>query len=595
MSGSMATTHAPASGPPHGGGGAAPSIEDFLTDGSIARLCDELARLTGVPIWLRNARGMVIVPASTSEGPRLWNLVDAEQGARRAFGLVNRAYDERADLFHAPLRMSVGHVGEIVFPADWSGSDPLGRRALERAITLLASTAVESCEDQAALRRRLHELDALFRLSSLLTRADDPDKLLVAALDLAVDVLGVDAGAIMAFDGEGAGGAGGTGRLATKAARGLSEGWLARQAPLSSEGVLRARALAGEVVAVADLVHDERIADHAGPREEGLVSLLTTGLVYQGRAAGLIRLYTRTRREFAAQEADLLRAIADHAAMALAHARLRRLREEDQQIKRQVRIAADVQRRMLPQSLPQMPEFDLAARYSPSFHLGGDFYDLFVRREQLVLSVCDVVGKGVPAALLMSSVRAALRAYTQDLVELDEVMSRLNRSLARDTLESEFATLWLGAADPRTLRLTYCGAGHDPPMIFRVPQHRAPGAADVDELPTGGMALGIDPSQRYQLGSFDLLPHDVLVAYTDGVSEASDFEKRRFGKERIKACVLGVLAADARAPAARIADALLRDLRNFCGVQTANDDVTLVVLRVRPPAARADDHDLVAI
>ena len=569
-----------------------PSIEDFLTDGSIARLCDELARLTGVPIWLRNAGGRVIVPASASDGGALWNLLDAHDGARRAFALVNRPYDERADLFAAPLRMRSGggeaQIGEIVLLADWTGADPQGRRALERAITLLASTSVESCEDQAALRRRLHELDALFRLSSLLARADDPDKLLQSALQLAIEVLHADAGMILAYDLD-AGGSGTNGSLlVNKASHGLSDAWLARQTPLSNDGLLRARALAGEVVAVHDLRHDERIADHAAPQHEGLVSLLTTGLLYHGRAAGLIRLYTRTRRAFSQQDKDLLRAIADHAAMALAHARLRRLREEDQLIKRQVRLAADVQRRMLPQTLPQMPEFDLAARYSPSFHLGGDFYDLFVRRDQLVLSVCDVVGKGVPAALLMSAVRAALRAYTQDLVELDEVMSRLNKSLARDTLESEFATLWLGAADPRTLRLAYCGAGHDPPMIFRVPQHRAPSPADVDELPAGGMALGIDPSQRYQLGSFDLLPHDVLVAYTDGISEASDFDKRRFGKDRIKAAVLGVLAAEPAASAARIADHLLRELRNFCGIQTANDDVTLVVLRVRPPVSPAD-------
>ena len=88
---------------------------------------------------------------------------------------------------------------------------------------------------------------------------------------------------------------------------------------------------------------------------------------------------------------------------------------------------------MLPQTLPQIPRFDLAARYAPSFHLGGDFYDLFERRGLLALAVCDVVGKGVPAALLMSAVRASLRAYTQDIDSLDECMARVNRALARDT------------------------------------------------------------------------------------------------------------------------------------------------------------------
>jgi sigma-B regulation protein RsbU (phosphoserine phosphatase) len=298
----------------------------------------------------------------------------------------------------------------------------------------------------------------------------------------------------------------------------------------------------------------------------------------------LIRLFTRTPREFTEQEHGLLRSIADQAAMALSHARLRKLRDEDQKIKRQLQLAADVQRRMLPERLPDVPPFDMAARYAPSFHLGGDFYDAFVRGGQLMFTVCEVVGKGVPAALLMSAVRSALRAYSQDVHQLDEVMSRLNASLARDTLESEFATLWMGSADPHTLRLTYCGAGHDPPLVFRVPPNRPPSMADADELTAGGMALGIDPSQLYQLGSFDLRARDVLVAYTDGLSEATNFDNRKFGRDRIKQCVLGVLAENRDATASTIVEALIRELRTFCGLRSAHDDVTLVVLRVRPDA-----------
>jgi sigma-B regulation protein RsbU (phosphoserine phosphatase) len=369
--------------------------------------------------------------------------------------------------------------------------------------------------------------------------------------------------------------------------RNLSPEWLTRASPLSADGALRTEALAGNVVCVEDLRLDNRIADHDRPRHEGLASMMLTGLIFQGRAWGLIRLYSRAPRRFTQQERGLLRSIADHAAMALSHARLRKLREEDQRIGRQVAMAADVQRRMLPRTVPEVGPFDVAAKYAPSFQLGGDFYDLFVRQGQLVMSVCDVVGKGVPAALLMSAVRASLRAFAQSPAGLDEVMSQLNRSLARDTLESEFATLWLGAADPATLRLTYCGAGHDPPLVFRCPAHRAPGAADVDELAAGGMALGIDPSQRYQLGSFDLRAGDVLLAYTDGLSEATNFENRKFGRARIQEAVLGLLAEQPGATAAQIIEHLVRSLRTFSGLLAAGDDVTMLAMRVRPGAAEA--------
>lgn len=550
------------------------SIESFLTDGSIARLCDELGRLRGVPIWVVNADGRVVAPGHDG---KLWALLDATDGARRAAAVVGVPFDEQAELFRAPIKTTAGRLGDIVTLADWGRDEPVGRRALERAIMLLASTAAESCEDQLTLRRRVHELDALFRLSSVLVGAGDPDRVLEAALNLALDVMGLDAGSIAVIDPDG------DGVLRHRVARGLSDEYLANNAPLSSDGVLRERALLGEVVTVDDLQSDPRIADQGRPRAEGLQSLITTGLIFQGRPAGLMRLYSRSRRFFSEEETGLLRSIADQSAMALAHQRLRRLRDEDQQIKRQVQLAADVQRRMLPQTLPDMEPFELAARYAPSFQLGGDFYDLFPRRGQLFMAVCDVVGKGVPAALLMSAVRASLRAYTQDLADLDEVMGRLNRALARDTLESEFATLWVGVADPKTLRLTFCGAGHDPPLIFRVPAHRAPSMADVDELAAGGMALGIDPSQRYQLGQFDLRPGDVVLTYTDGLTDAADHENRRFGRDRVKTAVLGLLADRRDATAGQIAEHLVRELRQFCGLRAANDDVTLVVLRVRTP------------
>ena len=580
-------------GPAAGGEPAAgPTLSAFLTDGSIARLADELAKLTGVPIWVRDADGRVIVPGEVpgSGSGRFWHTVSAEEGLRRAFGLVGREPEGRIDLFVAPLRLKTPGaegpvVGEIVLPADWGQDEPLRRRALERAITLLAGTAAELCRDQLALRERVAELDALFRLSSLVVKAADPGQILQAALDLALDALSADAGSVSELDDGHIDGPGlvGTPGLIHRVSKGLSEGWLARSGPISVNGELRARALAGEVIAVEDLALDPRIADHERARGEGLASLIVTGLLFQGRPLGLLRLYTRTPRSFSEQERGLLRSIADHAAMALGQARLRQLREEDQRLKRQLRTAAEVQRRMLPAKLPTVPPFDLAARYAPSFHLGGDFYDAFLRHGQLVLAVCDVVGKGVPAALLMSAVRASLRAFTQDHSDLDEVMARCNRALARDTLESEFATLWVATADPATLRLTYCAAGHEGPLVFRVPAHRPPTPADVDELSAGGMALGIDASQRYPLGRFELRPRDVLVAYTDGLPDTTDFAGQRFGKERLKRTVLDVLGADPEASPGRVIEGVLRALRSFAGVKQADDDVTIVVARVREP------------
>ena len=343
------------------------SIRDFLTDGSLARMCDEFSRMSGVPVWLRDRENMVVVPNEGTGGNvnQPWRVVDETTGAMRAFQMVGRAYDPNVQLFVAPIRTSVGDIGTIAMPAAWDNDDPLSRRALERAVTILASTGVEHVEGMLILRERVEALDALFRLSSLLVKADDPDKLVQAALDLALDVLRLDAGTISVIDEGGVvtnnlGGDAALG-LKHKAVRNLSPAWLAENAPLSTDGELRAEAFKGGVVAVTDLLHDPRISDPSRPAAEGLVSLLTAGLVFGGRASGLIRLYSRSKREFTQSEMNLLRSIADHAAMALAHARLRQLREQDAQMRRQLKLAAEVQQRMLPRTMPVFPRFDLAA------------------------------------------------------------------------------------------------------------------------------------------------------------------------------------------------------------------------------------------
>ncbi|MCW5765887.1 MAG: GAF domain-containing protein, partial [Phycisphaeraceae bacterium] len=301
-------------------GGQAPSIRHFVTDGSIARLCDEIGSLAGVPVWLRDTDGTVISPADPDapQGP-LWRVLGAQEGARRAYARVGRPYREGEALFVAPLKTSIGDLGSIVMPIDGAGADAPARPALERALTILASAAVESCEGAIAIQRRVDELDALFRLSSMLTHARDPDRVLETVLDVALETLRCDAGSIAVLDDT-------TGELRHRFTRGLSHRWLADGTPLSIDGALRERALAGDVVVVADLRHDPRIADPSRPRAEGLVGLITTGLIEGGRPAGQIRLYTRTPRDFSPSERQLLRSLADHAAMTLAHARLRVLR-----------------------------------------------------------------------------------------------------------------------------------------------------------------------------------------------------------------------------------------------------------------------------
>lgn len=556
------------------------TVRDFVTDASLVAFCDELSRMTGVPIWLRDGPegpdARAIVPGEGAEGPGgtvSWRIVPETAAAARAFSLAGRPHDPGAPTVSAPLRISSGELGALVMAR--SSGDGAEDRPLRNALARLAATVSEGCESQVTLRQRVLELDALYRLSSLLVRSEDTDEVLTIALDLAIEAMHADAGSVAVLEDPGE-------DLVVKASRGLSPEWVQASARAALAGQIRHAALAGEVVCVDDLATDARFEDHARARAEGLAGLICTGLMYQGRAIGLIRLYSRRPRAFSRAERGLLRSIADQSAAAVVNARLRRLREENERVRRQVRLAADVQRRMLPRAVPQVKAFDVAARYAPSFELGGDFYDFINLGGHLGVVVGDVVGKGVPAALLMSAVRASLRAHAQDVYDLSEVLSRVNAALAADTRDDEFATLWYGVADPVALRLTYCNAGHNPPLLVRPPAGGTPPTvANVFELAEGGMALGIDLAHRYTAGLCQLAPGDLLVAYTDGLVDAATFSGRRFGKPALLDAILGLMANEPAASAARVLDHIFWHLRQFTGLRTRTDDVTVVVLRVR--------------
>jgi sigma-B regulation protein RsbU (phosphoserine phosphatase) len=314
---------------------------------------------------------------------------------------------------------------------------------------------------------------------------------------------------------------------------------------------------------------------------EGLRAAAHAGLVFQSKAIGVIRLYARRPRDFSEAEKGLLRSIAHQAAVAVEQARLLKMQQRDARIQRQVQLAANVQRRMLPRRLPQLPRADVAAKYVPSFELGGDFYDFMELGPNLGIAIGDVVGKGIAAALLMSGVRSSLRAHVQDVYHIDDVLSRVNAALCRDTLDNEFATLWYGVIDAERLRMTYCSGGHEPPLVFRATPGRAPTVADIDELSVGGMAVGIDPTQRYQRGMYDLHPGDVFLAYTDGVTDMLDFNGKKFGKPRLRQAVLNLLAQEPGASASKIVDQVFWELRQFGGILERPDDQTVVVVRVR--------------
>ena len=508
--------------------------------------------MLGAPVALRDRIGRIIVTSEASH--------EVRDDSSRDF-----------DRFSAPIRVGGAAIGSLAMGAT-EGHD--GHRAsAERFLALLASIVSDLCEREVELGRQVDRLSALQKIASTLVGAGGVQETIDVGLQNAIEVLGADAGTLRLLDASGK-------MLHPRAAFGLSQTYLDEAGPLPADNELDREILRGKVVAVSEFSNDDRLRHPQAVKAEHLTSMLSAPLIFQGEPLGVLRVYARTRREFTRDERRLLGAIARQIAAAVANARLLVREARSAAVREQVRVAGEVQRRMLPATLPEAPPLRFAAVCQSSYDVGGDFYDVFRREGEIGVIIGDVVGKGVAAALLMANLLGALRAFSEMDDRPASVIAATNRALSRDSLESEFATVFLGYIEPGTMRLHYCNAGHEPPLVVRVPEHRAPTRADVDELDVGGMVIGVDPSQRYQTGECNLGPGDVLLAFSDGVTEAMNYDMRKFGRDRVRDELLSYLSEHPKASAKSVSKHMLWAVRRYTGLAEQSDDITIVVVRV---------------
>jgi phosphoserine phosphatase RsbU/P len=539
------------------------SLHEFWTTGTISALCESLSALGGVKIELRDERGLVLEASSYPKNQ----------------GLI-RPIPEGASVF--PIEILAETIGSIVVypdPAQKQADAGDAHQLIERIAKLIAMTASEMCTDVSDLRFHVDEIAVLYKLSSLLVRGGRVMDMLGLTLELALEVLGLDAGAIMLLP-EDAVGITHTeieNELERSASIGLSDAWLANPVPLSKERMFDRESLAGEVIVCENLSKDPRVLVPEECSAEGLVAFIGAGMVFDDRPIGVIRLYAKSEREFSHAERKLIRSIGQSAAAAVEQARLLKLQARERRTRRSLKIAGAVQKRMLPEVTPTHPRIELAGRYHPSQEIGGDFYDLFDVRDQLGVLVGDVVGKGVVAGLLMSAVRATLRAYAELSDDLSRVMIRTNDAVCRDTTVAEFVTIWYGMIDPESLMMRYVVAGHEPPMLVR-----NDGSGWTSRTLEGsGMVVGVLEHEDYTMHTIELKPGDYLIAYTDGITDAMNFEAERFQRHRLESSILEFLEDSPSASASDVLKRIFWSMRQFVGLAEQTDDETLVVVKIR--------------
>ncbi len=560
-------------------------LTDFMDLPTLQEIQDSFASVTNVKVTITDADGNRLTqPQPTSEFLRRQQAIEeAEEsqpgptregreyvapiivnnqrlGTIRMAGAGGIAYDEArlatlADKFQIDARQLKAAISQL---QRQSKTKP----ASIQFLFLLANAVARLCFQEYQLRQRINELTAVYQVSTLMAESRDLTVLLNRTVELVAHIMNVKAASIRLIEP-------GRDELVIKAVYNLSQSYLDKGPIRLSSAEIDREALGPTGFAyVGNMATDPRVLYPSESQLEGIASMLVAGMRYKGKPIGALRVYTSVEQHFSQLRIDLLKAVAAQAAAAIENARLLVESIEAERLEKQVQMAADVQKRMVPQKAPIIPGVDLASVYVPCFELGGDFLDFIpLPDNNLGLVVADVAGKGVPASLIMASVRAALRAQVDNLYYLYEIIHRVNGMLCRDTEPSEFVTLIYGVINISSKRFTYCNAGHPPGLLLRKGQ--------VTELPGGNMVLGVSEEEEFSQSLIELHSGDVLLLYTDGVADAMNFNNETFGRHRLIEAFKreGKTAGD-------IASNILWEIRRFCGLREPTDDITMVVARI---------------
>jgi serine phosphatase RsbU (regulator of sigma subunit) len=336
-----------------------------------------------------------------------------------------------------------------------------------------------------------------------------------------------------------------------------------------SRNVMDEVVIRGKSVLTSDAQHDPRFASGTVVLQ-GIRSVLAVPLGVSEKVFGIIYADSPIAEgRFTEDHLKVLTTLASVAAIRVENARLVEARFQQERLERELQLAMEIQQRFQPTAPPSVPGYELQGISFPCYEIGGDYYD-FIQREdgRLVIALGDVSGKGTAAALLMSSLHAAIHAQTGSHDTLVETISAVNRYLADNIPPNRFVTLFYAELDPESGALSFLNAGHNPPLIVHA-------AGTVEQLASGGLPLGIKADADYREGRTHLQMGDVLVIYSDGVTEAASPSGEEFGPTRL----YEVVSRNVDASAAGIRDRIESALTKFSQGTQAADDITLVIVK----------------
>ena len=326
----------------------------------------------------------------------------------------------------------------------------------------------------------------------------------------------------------------------------------------------------GKSVLTSDAQHDPRFQSHQSVVLSGIRSVMAVPLMMDAKVLGMIYVDSSfgTNR-FTEPQLELLTLIAGVASIRIENARLLDVQVEQKRLANELSVASEIQLRLHPANPPTIEGYDLIGVSFPCYEVGGDYYDFIDRKNgKWAVALGDVSGKGTGAALLMSSLHAAVRAHITTPASAPEVVAQINQYIHENTPSNRYITFFYSELDPVTHQLSYVNAGHNAPILVR-----ASGA--VERLDEGGLPVGLMPFVKYFEITVQLNPGDVLVVYSDGVTESVNEQEEEFDEPRL----IEVIQKNMSRSAAGIRDRIDEALTRFVGKAKSVDDLTMLIVK----------------
>jgi sigma-B regulation protein RsbU (phosphoserine phosphatase) len=437
--------------------------------------------------------------------------------------------------------------------------EPEGTRVF--SVRELSDINTKPAIDPAELARQNRVLSVLSNATKALVEHRPLSELFETILDLLFEAVAAERGAIMLLEGDPA-------KLEIKASRSRQGEPVTHVSRAISRKVMENR-----VALIPSLLEDAQFKSSDSILASGIRSAMCAPLWFtatddgQDAVIGLVYLDSLQRsHSFSEEDLQILTALANVAAAKIENVRLLEESLEKRRLDQDMKIAAEIQRSLLPRAAPQVPGYGVVGLNQPCRTVGGDYYDYAVEDGRLLVALGDVAGKGMGAALLMTILRASVRAHWAS--PLAEAVGRINRTICENVPDNKYITFVLASIDPPTGRVDYVNAGHNPPLLVR----RDGG---VERLENGGMVLGLFESVPYAQGCVEMAPGDTLLVFSDGITETFDEAGEEFGEKgladvAVRGRGLGVAALESD---------ILKELDRFSSGAKATDDRTMVLVK----------------